>query len=229
MSACPLVPARRSRPTCAPRAAGSESRAVTRVPAAVLARDREADLAILRLPSGRCASCPHLTLATAKAGEGLVVTGERVLAIGFPLNQEMTLTTGIVSGVRDGAIISDVNINHGNSGGPMMNSRRTYPLAALNEAVEKINDEHYRRQFERDADHFKVDITTPVVYRVELRQFEKEVGEERKKLAAIFLPEIDRSAEAKPRELAVSFQPSVKRPAREPAHTELLQTRTEHN
>ena len=68
----------------------------------------------------RIVAAPHRTF-TRKAGEGLVVTGERVLAIGFPLNQEMTLTTGIVSGVRDGAIISDVNINHGNSGGPMMN------------------------------------------------------------------------------------------------------------
>jgi S1-C subfamily serine protease len=94
---------------------------VTRVPALVVARDREADLAILRLPTGRCAECPHLPLAVAKPNEPLVVAGERVFAIGFPLNQEMTLTTGIASSVREGAIISDVNINHGNSGGPMLN------------------------------------------------------------------------------------------------------------
>jgi S1-C subfamily serine protease len=94
---------------------------VTRVPAVVVARDREADLAILRLPANRCADCPHLPLAVAKPGEQLVVAGERVFAIGFPLNQEMTLTTGIASSVREGAIISDVNINHGNSGGPMLN------------------------------------------------------------------------------------------------------------
>jgi hypothetical protein len=56
-----------------------------------------------------------------KPNEPLVVAGERVFAIGFPLNQEMTLTTGIASSVREGAIISDVNINHGNSGGPMLN------------------------------------------------------------------------------------------------------------
>lgn len=94
---------------------------VTRVPAVVIARDREADLAILRLPANRCADCPHLPLAVAKPNEPLVVAGERVFAIGFPLNQEMTLTTGIASSVREGAIISDVNINHGNSGGPMLN------------------------------------------------------------------------------------------------------------
>lgn len=94
---------------------------ITRVPAVVVARDREADLAILRLPANRCADCPRLPLAEAKPNEPLVVAGERLFAIGFPLNQEMTLTTGIASSVREGAIISDVNINHGNSGGPMLN------------------------------------------------------------------------------------------------------------
>lgn len=93
---------------------------VTRVPAQIVARDHEADLALLRLPTDRCADCPALPLAVA-ADAGLVVAGERVIAIGFPLNQEMTLTSGIASSVRDGAIISDVNINHGNSGGPMLN------------------------------------------------------------------------------------------------------------
>ena len=93
---------------------------VTRVPAVVVARDRDADLAILRLPAGRCAQCPKLPLSSPAPGEPLAVAGERVFAIGFPLNQEMTLTTGIVSSLRDGALISDVNINHGNSGGPML-------------------------------------------------------------------------------------------------------------
>ena len=93
----------------------------TRVPAQVVLRDQDADLAILRLPAGRCADCPRLPLADPREGEPLVVAGERLFAIGFPLNQEMTLTSGIASSVRDGAIISDVNINSGNSGGPMLN------------------------------------------------------------------------------------------------------------
>jgi S1-C subfamily serine protease len=94
---------------------------VTRVPAVVVVRDRDADIAILRLPKGRCGDCPALTMASPNAGEPLVVAGERVLAIGFPLHQQMTLTTGIASSIRDGANITDVNINHGNSGGPMLN------------------------------------------------------------------------------------------------------------
>jgi S1-C subfamily serine protease len=92
----------------------------TRIPALVVARDPEADLAVLRLPPGRCAACPRLPLASPAPGEPLVVAGERVLAIGFPLSQELTLTTGIVSSVRDGVVISDVNVNPGNSGGPML-------------------------------------------------------------------------------------------------------------
>jgi len=51
----------------------------------------------------------------------LVVPGERVVAIGFPLHQRSTLTSGIVSAIREHAIISDVNINEGNSGGPLVN------------------------------------------------------------------------------------------------------------
>ena len=93
----------------------------TRVPAQVVSRDEDADLAILRFAVGRCNDCPTLELSRPGTGDALVIAGERVLAIGFPLHQEEILTTGIVASVRDGVIISDVNINHGNSGGPMLN------------------------------------------------------------------------------------------------------------
>ena len=92
----------------------------TRVPAQVLARDREADLAVLRFSPNRCRSCARLRLAS--PGNGAVVeAGERLIAIGFPLSQQLTLTSGIASSIREGAVISDVNINHGNSGGPLLN------------------------------------------------------------------------------------------------------------
>ena len=212
----------------------------THVPALVIARDREGDLALLRIPASRCGECPKLTLATPRLGEALVVTGERVMAVGFPLHQSMTLTTGVVSSVRDGAIISDVNINHGNSGGPMLNLAgevvgvnafgdfseqggpgisgaiaitriekllaqlpsvlraarapedrllpymplATYPLAALKEAAEAEDPKSYRKLFKRDADHFTLDITTPVMYRVFQRMAEEEVAEERRKREA---------------------------------------------
>jgi len=92
----------------------------TRVAAQVLARDREADLAVLRFSPNRCRSCARLRLARPGTG-ALVEAGERLLAIGFPLSQQLTLTSGIASSIREGAVISDVNINHGNSGGPLLN------------------------------------------------------------------------------------------------------------
>ncbi len=96
---------------------------VTRLPAVVLTRDREADLALLRIPLARCSACGRLPLAKPGPATPLVQTGDPVMAIGFPLNQDKTLTTGVASSIRDGAIISDVNINHGNSGGPLLNAR----------------------------------------------------------------------------------------------------------
>jgi S1-C subfamily serine protease len=46
-----------------------------------------------------------------------------VFTIGSPLHQSRVMTTGIVSKMEKRAIISDININHGNSGGPLFNSR----------------------------------------------------------------------------------------------------------
>jgi len=90
----------------------------TRLPLQIVHRDNDADVAILRAAPERVRGRPVLPLAQATP---LVEAGERIFAIGYPLNQEQTLTSGIVSSVREGAIISDVNINHGNSGGPMLN------------------------------------------------------------------------------------------------------------
>jgi S1-C subfamily serine protease len=91
---------------------------VTRVVGQVVARDPEADVAVVRMARTVCADCPRLAIA---AGENAaVLAGERLLAVGYPLHQDQTLTTGIASSVRNGAIISDVNINHGNSGGPLL-------------------------------------------------------------------------------------------------------------
>lgn len=102
----------------------------TRVVAQVVARDRESDLALLRIPRGRCVDCPRLRLATLQEKRPALTPGERVLAIGFPLHQELTLTSGIVSSIRDGAVLSDANINKGNSGGPLLDQSGT--VVAIN-------------------------------------------------------------------------------------------------
>src|SRR5438445_5234565 len=62
---------------------------VTRVPARVVVRDPDADLAIVRIAVQRCHECAALPLAV---GEPLAVPGERVFYFGYPLNQPLTIT-----------------------------------------------------------------------------------------------------------------------------------------
>jgi hypothetical protein len=91
------------------------------VVAQVLARDMDADLAILRVNPDACTDCPALPLAPFEDLESHLAVGERVVGIGFPLHQEASLTSGIVSSIRRGVVMSDVNLNPGNSGGPLLN------------------------------------------------------------------------------------------------------------
>lgn len=93
-----------------------------RIPARILAADPQKDVAVLWID---IASLPNATVAKIAKGteeEPAVIEGERVMTIGSPLNQRKIMTTGIASKVEPRAIISDININHGNSGGPLFNS-----------------------------------------------------------------------------------------------------------
>ena len=73
---------------------------------------------------GESANAPDVIVAPLlQKGDEPAVEGEKVFTIGSPLNQRKAMTTVIVSKVEKRAIISDVNINHGNSGGPLFNSR----------------------------------------------------------------------------------------------------------
>ena len=92
----------------------------TRVPATLLAEDKQKDIAVLRVAPEVVNELPILKIADRPAAD-LAFEGEKVIAIGSPLNQIRILTSGIVSKVEERAIISDVNINPGNSGGPLIN------------------------------------------------------------------------------------------------------------
>ncbi|MEQ1690838.1 MAG: S1C family serine protease [Gemmatimonas sp.] len=94
---------------------------VTSVHANKLLSDEDMDLALLRINEGVCPDCLGLRLAQPRGADPLVTPGEPLVAIGFPLSQKLSITNGIASSIRDGAIISDVNVNPGNSGGPMLN------------------------------------------------------------------------------------------------------------
>lgn len=88
---------------------------VTRVPAQLVEKAQEADVAVIRINPLLVQGRPLARLDTTVAP----VPGERVFALGYPLGQSLTLTAGIVSSVREGAIVHDANINPGNSGGPL--------------------------------------------------------------------------------------------------------------
>lgn len=96
--------------------------ATRKVRAEVIASDPDRDIAILRIAPHAFEGAIALKIAKASDGEATLVEGERVFTIGSPLSQRKIITSGIVSKIEPHAIISDVNINHGNSGGPLFNS-----------------------------------------------------------------------------------------------------------
>jgi putative serine protease PepD len=94
--------------------------------ATVVGTDPSTDLAVLKVDAPAAVLTP---LALADSDE--VEVGEGVVAIGSPFGLEQTVTTGIVSALDrqitapndfaiDGAIQTDAAINHGNSGGPLL-------------------------------------------------------------------------------------------------------------
>jgi hypothetical protein len=91
-----------------------------RVPAVVVEEDKAADVAVICVNPDAFKDFTVVPLADPSAGP-LAVEGEKVLTVGSPLNQEKVLTIGIVSKVETDYLISDININHGNSGGPLLN------------------------------------------------------------------------------------------------------------
>lgn len=112
-----------------------------RVPAAIVGRDPRTDLAVLKVNAG------SLTVIQLGSSADLRV-GDPVIAIGSPLGLASTVTSGIVSAkhraitaagegggqpiVYD-AIQTDAPINHGNSGGALVNTSGA--LVGINSAI----------------------------------------------------------------------------------------------
>lgn len=85
--------------------------------AAVVQRDPDADLAILRVAPRVVAGRVALRLADDPLE---IAPGDRIVALGYPLNQPLTISAGMIANVRRSAILTDALINPGNSGGPML-------------------------------------------------------------------------------------------------------------
>ena len=74
----------------------------------------ESDLAIVRIQT----TLPALELANGAGSEPHV--GDWVLAYGSPEGLQGTATIGIISALRPGWVQTDAQVNHGNSGGPLV-------------------------------------------------------------------------------------------------------------
>jgi S1-C subfamily serine protease len=97
--------------------------------AAVVGTDPSSDLAVLKIDASSRALTP-LPLGDSD----LAKVGDPVVAIGNPFGLDRTVTAGIVSAIQraitapngytiDHVIQTDAAINHGNSGGPLLNGR----------------------------------------------------------------------------------------------------------
>jgi S1-C subfamily serine protease len=94
----------------------------TKISAVKLLADPERDVAVIWADISAFPNAIVAPLAADSSNDPAAVEGERVFTIGSPLSQRKIITTGIVSKVEPHAIISDIRIDHGNSGGPLFNS-----------------------------------------------------------------------------------------------------------
>jgi serine protease Do len=98
----------------------------TTASARVLARDNEADIALLKIDTAK--PLPVIPLGTASD----LMVGETVIAIGNAYGYDHTVTVGVVSAIKRDVTLNkevsykqliqtDASINPGNSGGPLLN------------------------------------------------------------------------------------------------------------
>jgi S1-C subfamily serine protease len=92
--------------------------------AKVLVTDPTNDVAVVQVNLKNMENYTVIPLFSPPASEPLVVVGESILAVGSPLSwadYEKTMTQGVVGKYENGIIMHDASVNHGNSGGPLIN------------------------------------------------------------------------------------------------------------
>jgi putative serine protease PepD len=112
--------------------------------ARVVGTDASTDLAVLKV------SAPASELFPLSLGDSSnLVVGDQVVAIGSPFGLEGTVTSGIVSALHrqmtspnqfaiDDSIQTDAAINHGNSGGPLLDAQGK--VVGVNSQIESNSD-----------------------------------------------------------------------------------------
>lgn len=105
--------------------------------ASAVGADPALDLALLKIRGG--GTFPALELA----GDAPLKVGDFVMAVGYPFGFKQTVTSGIISALKaslpvegrkyENLIQTDAAINHGNSGGPLLNLKGE--VVGLNTAI----------------------------------------------------------------------------------------------
>jgi S1-C subfamily serine protease len=101
----------------------------TQVEGTVIGADESTDVALIKVDPSQTPALVPIPLGDSSA----VTVGEEVVAIGNPLGLDFSLSTGVVSATDrelqspngatiTGGIQTDAAINHGNSGGPLINA-----------------------------------------------------------------------------------------------------------
>jgi len=88
----------------------------------VIKGSEETDVAVLKIDATSLPTVPLGTSAALRQGQDLLVLGYPGIP-GVATNEQISVTRGIVSAVRQGWIQTDATINHGNSGGPVIDSQ----------------------------------------------------------------------------------------------------------
>lgn len=88
----------------------------TELSALLVGSSKELDLALLKVDG-------HTTPALTPAGASWLGQGETVFAIGSPLGMGDAMTSGVITTLREGHIITDAQLLPGNSGGPLLNEK----------------------------------------------------------------------------------------------------------
>jgi serine protease Do len=110
------------------------SRGLDKYDAEIISFYPEQDIAILKIINST------IKINYLEIGDSDKITpGEDVTAVGYPLGQDkLKITKGIISGREGGLIQTDTPLNPGNSGGPLLNSKKK--VIGVNSSAYKSGD-----------------------------------------------------------------------------------------
>ena len=150
-----------------------------KVPARMLAADRERDVAVLWIDPAAAASMVPIPLNCADRQATPIAGGQQLVAIGAPLSGPKELSRGDVIGVEPHAIVADFRLATGSAGGPVFNiggslvglssivdeerQRRDARVVPIADACEAIAAARKAREVAKppDATHLPVEPSRP--------------------------------------------------------------------